>query len=143
MAEDSNIILANSDSQTGTIEIAPEVVEVIAGIAASQVDGVYSMRGSLASSLNELFGRKNRGKGVKISRDGENLRAEVYAFLNYGVAVPKVALEIQEKVKQQLLFMTGLKLSSVDVYVQGVVPKKQAAAVDPDDLFAEENGEKK
>ncbi|WP_281165059.1 Asp23/Gls24 family envelope stress response protein [Liquorilactobacillus sicerae] len=143
MAEDSNIILANSDSQTGTIEIAPEVVEVIAGIAASQVDGVYSMRGSLANSLNELFGRKNRGKGVKISRDGENLRAEVYVFLNYGVAVPKVALEIQEKVKQQLLFMTGLKLSSVDVYVQGVVPEKQTAAVDPDDLFAEENGEKK
>ena len=143
MAEDSNIILANSDSQTGTIEIAPEVVEVIAGIAASQVDGVYSMRGSLASSLNELFGRKNRGKGVKISRDGENLRAEVYAFLNYGVAVPKVALKIQEKVKQQLLLRTGLKVSSVDGYVQGVVPKKQAAAVDHDDLFAEENGEKK
>lgn len=143
MAEDSNIILTNGASETGSIEIASEVVEVIAGIAASQVDGVFSMRGSLANSLNELFGRKNHGKGVKLIRDGEDLRAEVYVFLNYGVAVPKTALEIQEKVKQQLLFMTGLKLSAVDVYVQGVIPEKQPAKVDPNDLFAEKNGEEK
>ncbi|AUJ32278.1 MAG: Asp23/Gls24 family envelope stress response protein [Liquorilactobacillus nagelii] len=143
MAEDSNIILADSHSANGSIEIAPEVLEVIVGIAATQIDGVYSMRGSLANSLNELFGRKNRGKGVKIDQDAGHLSADVYAFLNYGVSVPQVALAIQEKVKQQLLFMTGLKLVAVNVYVQGVVPAKQTSVVDPNNLFAEENGETK
>ncbi|KRM07744.1 MAG: Asp23/Gls24 family envelope stress response protein [Liquorilactobacillus ghanensis] len=143
MAEDNNIILADDQSASGSIEIAPEVLEVIVGIAATQIDGVYSMRGSLATSLNELFGRKSRGKGVKIDQSAGQLSTDIYVFLNYGVSVPKVALEIQEKVKQQLLFMTGLKLTTVNVYVQGVVPAKQTSAVDPNNLFAEENGEQK
>ena len=143
MAENNNIFIESKEATLGQIGIAPEVIEVIVGIAASQVDGVYSMRGSLANSLNELFGRKNRGKGVKIDQDAGHLSADVYAFLNYGVSVPQVALAIQEKVKQQLLFMTGLKLVAVNVYVQGVVPAKQTSVVDPNNLFAEENGETK
>ncbi|KRN05351.1 alkaline shock protein [Liquorilactobacillus sucicola DSM 21376 = JCM 15457] len=143
MAESKSIVLASQKPTLGQIEVAPEVIEIIAGIAANQVEGVYSMRGSLANSLNELFGRKSRGKGIKLEQDGDKLGVEIYVFLNYGVSVPKVALEIQEKVKQQLLFMTGLNLETVDVYVQGVVPEKQAQGVDPDDLFGEENGDSK
>lgn len=143
MAESKSIVLASQKPTLGQIEVAPEVIEIIAGIAANQVEGVYSMRGSLANSLNELFGRKSRGKGIKLEQDGDKLGVEIYVFLNYGVSVPKVALEIQEKVKQQLLFMTGLNLETVDVYVQGVVPEKQSQGVDPDDLFGEENGDSK
>ncbi|WP_311407037.1 Asp23/Gls24 family envelope stress response protein [Liquorilactobacillus uvarum] len=143
MAESKSIVLASQKPALGQIEVAPEVIEIIAGIAAKQVEGVYSMRGSLASSLNELFGRKSRGKGIKLEQDGDTLSVEIFAFLDYGVSVPKVALEIQEKVKQQLLFMTGLELETVDVYVQGVVPEKQTQGVNPDDLFGEENGDNK
>ncbi|MBZ2404805.1 MAG: Asp23/Gls24 family envelope stress response protein [Liquorilactobacillus hordei] len=143
MAENNNIVIESKEATLGQIEIAPEVIEVIIGIAASQVDGVYSMRGSLANSVNELFGRKSRGKGVKLGQSMETLTVEIYVFLNYGVSVPKVASEIQEKVKQQLLFMTGLELATVDVYVQGVVPEKQVSTVDPNNLFDEENGGEK
>ena len=55
--------------------------------------------------------------------------------------MPKVAYEIQEKVKQQVLFMTGLKLDVVDVHIQGIVPEKQEPTIDPNNPFAEENGE--
>lgn len=143
MAENNNIVIESKEATLGQIEIAPEVIEVIIGIAASQVDGVYSMRGSLANSVNELFGRKSRGKGVKLGQSMETLTVEIYVFLNYGVSVPKVASEIQEKIKQQLLFMTGLELATVDVYVQGVVPEKQVSTVDPNNLFDEENGGEK
>ncbi len=102
MAENNNILIETEKPRLGQIEIAPEVIEIIIGIATSQVKGVYSMRGSLASSLNELFGRKSRGKGVRLEQEDKALKVEVYVFLNYGVSVPKVALEIQEKVKQQL-----------------------------------------
>ncbi|MDN2452371.1 Asp23/Gls24 family envelope stress response protein [Lactobacillus sp. UCMA15818] len=143
MAENNNIIIESKEATLGQIEVAPEVIEVIIGIAAKQVEGVYSMRGSLANSVNELFGRKSRGKGVKLGQSLETLTVEIYVFLNYGVSVPKVASEIQEKVKQQLLFMTGLELAAVDVYVQGVVPEKQGPTLDLDNLFAEENGDAK
>ena len=117
MAEDNNIVLATKEQGLGEVRIAPEVIEVIIGIAASQVEGVCSMRGSLANSLTELIGRKNRGRGVKLGNTEDGLLVDVYVFLNYGVSVPKVACEIQDKVRQQVLFMTGLEIAEVDVHV--------------------------
>ncbi|HJE44744.1 Asp23/Gls24 family envelope stress response protein [Levilactobacillus namurensis] len=135
MAEDTNIILESKEPALGKIEVAPQVLEIIVGIAASQTDGVARMRGSLANSVNELFGRKEHGKGVKLTFDGDELAVDVYVYLNYGVAVPKVALAIQDSVKQQLLFMTDLDLHEVNVHVEGVIPEKTAQQVDPDNLF--------
>ena len=84
MAEDNNIVLATKEQGLGEVRIAPEVIEVIIGIAASQVEGVCSMRGSLANSLTELIGRKNRGRGVKLGNTEDGLLVDVYVFLNYG-----------------------------------------------------------
>ena len=124
MAEDTNIVLKASEPTLGKIEVAPQVLEIVAGIAASDVDGVARMRGSIANSVNELFGKKERGKGVKLSVTGDTLNVDVYAYLNYGVSVPRVALAIQEQVKQQLLFMTDLRVSEVNVHIQGVILAK-------------------
>ena len=61
MAEDTNIVLdSKTETSLGQIEIAPEVIEIILGIAASQVDGVYKMRGTLSSSISQLLGREDR-----------------------------------------------------------------------------------
>ncbi|WP_461224385.1 Asp23/Gls24 family envelope stress response protein [Lacticaseibacillus suihuaensis] len=137
MAEETNIILANRTDAQGTIEIVPEVLEVILGIAAVGVDGVYQMRGSLTSSINEWFGRANHGKGVDLTVDGTQLTADVYVYLDYGVSVPKVALDMQQTLREQLLYMTDLTLAAVNVHVVGVVPEK-AAPVDPENLFADD-----
>ncbi|MEY8662037.1 Asp23/Gls24 family envelope stress response protein [Ligilactobacillus faecis] len=141
MSEDNNIVLTSQEPSLGEVRLAPEVIEVIIGIAASQVDGVYSMRGSIANSFSELLGRQIRGKGVKVNKDDNELKVDVYVFLNYGVSVPNVAAKIQEKVRQQVLFMTGIEISGVDVHVQGVIPEKQEQTIDPNNLFGEENGE--
>ncbi|WP_125704466.1 Asp23/Gls24 family envelope stress response protein [Lacticaseibacillus daqingensis] len=138
MAEETNIILANRTDAQGTIEIVPEVLEVILGIAAVSVDGVYQMRGTLASSINAWFGRANHGKGVALTVDGTRLSADVYVYLDYGVSVPKVAMTMQETLREQLLYMTDLTLDEVNVHVVGVVPEK-AAKLDPDDLFKDDD----
>lgn len=148
MAEDTNIVLKATEPTLGKIEVAPQVLEIIAGIAASNAEGVARMRGSLANSVNELFGKKERGKGVKLSLNDDALNVDVYAYLNYGVSVPKVALAIQEQVKQQLLFMTDLQVNEVNVHIEGVIPERTTQAVDPDNLFGDdddesENGEDK
>ncbi|MDN6436332.1 Asp23/Gls24 family envelope stress response protein, partial [Lentilactobacillus parabuchneri] len=141
---DTNITLHSNDSALGKIEIAQNVLEIIAGVATSQIDGVNRMRGSFSTSVNELLGRRTEhGKGVNLTYNDEELTVDVYVYLNYGVSVPKVALQIQSQVEQQLLFMTGLKVTEVNVHVQGVVPEKTTSTVDPNNPFAdeEENGE--
>lgn len=135
MAENANIILQDKDQEQGRIEISPQVIEIILGIAASDVDGVYGMRGSFTNNLNAWFGRENHGKGVSVSVKDGSVSAEVYVYLDYGVSVPNVSLKIQEALKQQLRNMTDLKLAAVNVHVVGVVPKQTEERIDPDDFF--------
>ncbi len=137
MAEDSNIILNSEDQSLGTIQIAPRVLEIIAGIAAGQIEGVSRMRGSIANSVSELLGRSDHRRGVKLSNSDDELSIDVDVYLEYGVSVPKVAAEIQDKIKQQVTLMTDLSVKEVNVHVQGVITEKEEQQVDPNDIFGE------
>ncbi|USS91150.1 Asp23/Gls24 family envelope stress response protein [Fructilactobacillus carniphilus] len=134
-AEEQFITLATKKDDLGQIKIAPQVIEVIAGIAAIQVEGVNRMQGNLSTSVKGLFGRKERTQGVKLvlSEQGD-LDIDVYVYFDYGVSVPKVALQIQEQVRQQILVMTDLHAQSVNVHVEGIVPER-TPKVDTDSLF--------
>ncbi|UQS85313.1 Asp23/Gls24 family envelope stress response protein [Apilactobacillus apisilvae] len=143
MADSNNIALKSSSSQAGEMQISPRVLEIISSISAVQVKGVNRMRGSLANGVNELFGRKEFGKGIKLNFDNDKLIVDVYVYLNYGVSVPKVALNIQEQVKQQLLFMTELNLGEVNVHVEGIVPEKADNAFDSNNLFDDDDSDNK
>jgi uncharacterized alkaline shock family protein YloU len=142
MADDINISLKKASSSLGKIKISPNVLEVIASIASVQVKGVERMHGSLATSVNELFGRKEMGKGIKLDFHDGKLIVDVYVYLKYGVSVPKVALNIQEQVKQQLLFMTELSLGEVNVHIEGIVPDKSDRKYDTSNLFTGDNSDK-
>ncbi|EPC70562.1 hypothetical protein Lpp41_14158, partial [Lacticaseibacillus paracasei subsp. paracasei Lpp41] len=84
------------------------------------------------------FGRANHGKGVSVTVTDDQIAADVYVYLDYGVSVPKVALTMQERLREQLLFMTDLTLSEVNVHVVGIIPEK-AEKVDPDNLFNDDD----
>lgn len=140
MSEEKNLVI-NANDSLGEIVIAPEVIEVIIGIAASKVEGVYGMRGTFANNVNELLGRAAHGKGVYLRTEEEGLKVDIYCYLNYGVSVPKVALEMQDRVKQQVLFMTDIDLIEVNIHVVAVVPEK-IPQPDLNELFPEdEDGE--
>ena len=139
MAEDSTIILNSDDQSLGKIQIAPRVIEIIAGIAANEIDGVSKMHGSLAHNVGELLGRSDRRRGVKLfNKDDQTLAIDVDVYLDYGAQLPKGAAEIQDKVTQQV---TDLTVSEVNVHVQGVVTPKEEQVVDPDNLFGQEESE--
>jgi len=104
----------------GKVEIAPEVIEVIAGIAASEVEGVANMRGNFASGVVERLGKKNHGKGIKVELSDEGIKVDVFCSLNFGISIPSVAQQIQENIRQTLLNMTGLHVDEVNVHVVGV-----------------------
>jgi uncharacterized alkaline shock family protein YloU len=135
MVEGEKVTLGSAE--LGDIVVTPEVIEVIIGIAASKVEGVYGMRGTFANGIAELLGHEAHGKGIYLTdnEDG-SLSADVYTYLDYGVTVPKVAVEIQEAIKQQVFYMTGLDLKDINIHVVSIVPEK-LTKVDTSDLFDE------
>ncbi|ANB56087.1 asp23 family protein [Anoxybacillus sp. B7M1] len=104
----------------GKVEIAPEVIEVIAGIAANEVEGVAQMRGNFAAGVVERFGKKNHGKGVKVDVKEEGVAIDIYCLVQFGVSIPNVAKKIQENVRQALFNMTGLETSEINVHIVGI-----------------------
>ena len=101
----------------GTIRIADEVVSIIAGLAATEVEGVAGMSGGIAGGIAEILGRKNFSK-VEV---GEKEAAiDLYIIVKYGVRIPDIALNVQEAVKAAIENMTGLSTVEVNVHVQGV-----------------------
>ena len=111
----------------GNIEVAPEVLEIIASIAATDIEGVASMRGNFASGVVERLGKKVHGKGIKTDLSEEGLAIDVYCVINYGVSIPKTALKIKEQVRQTLENMTSLQTQEVNVHITGVNFEAQAA----------------
>jgi uncharacterized alkaline shock family protein YloU len=112
--------MEHEHSGLGKVEIAPEVIEVIAGIAASEVDGVAQMRGNFAAGVVERFGKKNHGKGVKVDVKEEGVAIDIYCLIQFGVSIPSVAKKIQENVRQALFNMTGLETTEINVHVVGI-----------------------
>jgi uncharacterized alkaline shock family protein YloU len=113
-------------SELGTVKIADEVVSIIAGLAATEVEGVASMSGGIAGGLSEVLGRKSFSKGVKVEVNTEEAKIDIFIMVKYGERIPDVAWDIQENVKKAIETMTGLTVSSVNIHVQGVqFPKKE------------------
>ncbi|MGM9987084.1 MAG: Asp23/Gls24 family envelope stress response protein [Bacillaceae bacterium] len=120
-----NNMLQMGEEKLGKVEIAPEVIEVIAGIATTEIEGVVSMRGSFASDVVERLGRKNHGKGVKVDLSEEGIKIDIFVQMRFGVSIPTVAEQVQENVRQALLTMTGLELKEVNVHIVGIQFDKQ------------------
>ena len=99
----------------GEVQIANEVVASIAGISASEVEGVDSMAGGLAGELAGKFGAKNLSKGVKVE-----VADDIAINMKYGYSIPKTCKQVQEKVMQAINSMTGLTVKQVNVRIAGV-----------------------
>ena len=103
------------------IKIASDVIAVIAGVAVSEVEGVYGMAGGFAGGITEVLkGKKNLAKGIKVDSTGDKAKIDVNIIVEYGARIPDVAFEIQNRVKTAVENMTGLKVDEVNVHVQGV-----------------------
>lgn len=114
-------IKEESINEDNTIRIADDVVAVIAGVAVSEIPGVYGMAGSFAGGITEvLSGKKNLSKGIKVEVGEKDTKIDVNIIVEYGTRIPDIAYEIQNRVKKAVENMTGLKVLEVNVHVQGV-----------------------
>ncbi len=112
--------ILENEEKFGEVRIADEVVAIIAGLAASEVDGVASMAGNVTRDLIEKLGMKSLSKGVKITMDDKTVNVALAINIQYGFNVPATCSKIQEKVKTAIETMTGLEVSEVNIKIVNV-----------------------
>lgn len=104
----------------GEVQIADEVVAIIAGLAATEVEGVDSMAGNITNELVGKLGMKNLSKGVKVDVTEEHVSVDLSLNIRYGYSIPSVSEQVQEKVSTAIENMTGLTVLDVNVKIAGV-----------------------
>lgn len=118
------LTLDQDNESTGTITYANEVIAIIAGVAANEVEGVAGM--CSGGGITDVFGRnKNITKGVKVDLGTEEAAVDIYLVIEYGTPIQTAASNVQENVRKAIESMTGLHVVRVDVHVQGVSFEKE------------------
>ena len=130
MSENNPSDVKLNENPNGTVSFATEVVATIAGLAATEVDGVASMI-SPSAGLADMFSRKsnrNLTKGVRIDLEDNRVSVDITITVDYGSPVPDVARNIQENVKKAIETMSGLDVRNVDVHVTGISFEREQRA---------------
>ena len=104
----------------GEAQIADEVVAIIAGLAATEVDGVDSMAGNITNELVGKLGMKNLSKGVKVDVTEEHVSVDLSLNIKFGYSIPQTSEKVQDRVKAAIENMTGLTVLDVNIRIAGV-----------------------
>lgn len=125
---DTNIEIATN------LNISEDVIGIIAGLAAAEVEGIAGMTLGFVDGLNQILGSNKRyAKGVKIELEGKKVIIDLYVNVKYGVRIPDVAWSAQNAVKKAVENMTGLDVSSVNINVQGIVFDKKETKIEEEE----------
>jgi uncharacterized alkaline shock family protein YloU len=103
----------------GEVKISADVIATIAGLAAVEIEGVVT-----TTSLTDKLLKNN---GVKVVLEEDEVTLDIMMVVDYGVSIPDVAFKVQENIKNTVETMTGLKVSQVNIHVQGISIKKEKA----------------
>ena len=128
-SQNNSIYNVKEKGVLGDIQIADDVIAIIAGLAATEVDGVAKMYGNITNELVGKLGMKNLSKGVKVLVNSDSVEVDLSLELRYGYSVMDVSKIVQEKVKQAIETMTGLNVSQVRVRIAGIAIEKDERPV--------------
>ena len=109
-----------NDNSIGEVQIADEVVAIIAALAATEVDGVASMAGNITNELVSRLGMKNLSKGVKVDVLEGVVTVSLALNLKYNYSIMDVTAKVQDRVKTAIENMTGLEVADINIRVAGV-----------------------
>ena len=109
-----------AEKELEQVQIADEVVAIIAGLAATEVDGVTSMAGNVTNELVSRLGMKNLSKGIQVEVLDNEVKVDVAINIAYGYNIPDISAKVQERIKTTIENMTGLTVSDVNVRIASV-----------------------
>lgn len=108
------------EENVGAVQIANDVVEMIAALAATEIEGVSAMAGNITHEIMSKVGVKNLSKGVKADIYNKTVTVDVAIIVIYGYNIPAVSQKVQAKVKTAIENMTGLEVTDVNIRIAGV-----------------------
>ena len=139
MAAEESISMETIDIQGGKITFAPDVIATIASLAASEVEGVEGMSGSVVEGITGMLNKKNITKGIKVEINENVALIDVNVILKYGYKIHEVSQALQKNIKTTIENMTGLNVAAVNVFVQSIAfDKPEKAEVKPKAELEEE-----
>lgn len=121
---DRNTYVLQEDDSTGTVKIADDVVAMIAGIAATEVDGVSATAGNITNELMSRVGMNKLNKGVKVDVFENQVTVDLSLTMEYGYNIPATCQQVQAKVKTAIENMTGLNVVDVNIRIAGINMQK-------------------
>ncbi len=127
--DEQNVVGYESTSEQDQVQIADDVIAVVAEIAALEVEGIVATAASKGSEhVVAALTTKKKPKGVKVEVNAGEVYIELGVIVKYGAKIQKICKEAQEKVKNSVETMIGLKVVSVDISVVGVNFDKEQEA---------------
>jgi len=121
MAENNQI----NKFENGNVNISNEVIEIITTIAVKEIEGVSGLYGNFSDNIGELFKKNSYKKGVKVQVENEKVIIDLDVIVDFGVQIPEVSFSIQEAVKNAIENMTDLRVTEVNIHVEGIKEKKE------------------
>ncbi len=119
MAESRNLYTLRED-ESGEIRIADEVVALVAGLAATEIEGVSLLVGTLSNELMAKLRMQNLSRGIRVEVSEDQVRVDMALHIGFGYAIPDICAKVQERVKSSVENMTGLKVSKVNIRIVSV-----------------------
>ena len=117
---DKSTVVLKAEENVGVVQIADDVVAMIASLAATEVDGISAMAGNITNELMGKVGMKKLTKGVRVVVSGQSVRVDLAVTMEYGYNIPATSEKVQEKVKAAIENMTGLNCTDVNIRIAGV-----------------------
>ncbi len=115
--------LQKDEENIGVVQIADDVVAMIASLAATEVEGVSAMVGNITNELMSRVGMKSLTKGVRVDVLEENVTVDLALTMEYGYNIPATCQKVQGKVKAAIENMTGLTCTDVNIRIAGIKVK--------------------
>ena len=111
----------HEDGKIGEVQIADDVVAIIAGLAATKIHGETPMAGNITNELVSILGMKNLAKGVKAVLDDDEVNVELALNIKFGYNIKDVSTKVQERVKTSIENMTGLTVNTVNIRIANII----------------------
>ena len=117
---DKSTVVLKAEENVGVVQIADDVVAMIASLAATEVEGISAMAGNITNELIGKVGMKKLTKGVRVVVTGRSVSVDLAVMMEYGYNIPATCHQVQAKVKAAIENMTGLKCTDVNIRIAGV-----------------------
>lgn len=116
----------------GEINITRETIESMISLNLADVKGVVGSRKTIIKEITDMLSGTTNGSEIDIS--SRNIKVEIknnkplvnlYIIIKYGVRIPDIAWEIQNRIKENIMKKLAINVNKIDIHIQGIqFPKK-------------------